>query len=154
MAWSYRKNARHRNPKKNVVRKAVCNKTKRKTKNEMAGWRVHGPEKDRCKQMERQSKESRGLETYCRGGQGPPRAVAPSGGGSCNLIFAMSVFSNFLLADTFQFQKITINPHILAHVNTVCLDDRYPKLNIYISELTLPSYEHIPVAYITMHSMI
>jgi hypothetical protein len=25
------------------------------------------------------SKELRGLEVYCRGGQGPPRAVAPSG---------------------------------------------------------------------------
>jgi hypothetical protein len=31
-AWSYRKNARHRNLKKDVVQKAVCNKTKRKTK--------------------------------------------------------------------------------------------------------------------------
>ena len=81
MAWSYRKNARHRNPKKDVVRKAVCNKTKKKTKNEMVGRRVHGPEKDGCKRMERQSKESRGLEAHCRGGQGPPRAVAPSGGG-------------------------------------------------------------------------
>ena len=37
MAWSYRKNARHRNSKKKDVRKAVCNKTKRKTKNEMVG---------------------------------------------------------------------------------------------------------------------
>jgi len=37
MAWAYRKNARHSNPKKYVVRKAVCNKTKRKTKNEMVG---------------------------------------------------------------------------------------------------------------------
>jgi len=37
MAWSHRKNARHRNSKKDVVRKAVCNKMKRKTKNEMAG---------------------------------------------------------------------------------------------------------------------
>jgi hypothetical protein len=36
MAWSHRKNARHCNSKKDV-RKAVCNKTKRKTKNEMAG---------------------------------------------------------------------------------------------------------------------
>jgi hypothetical protein len=27
--------------------------------------------------MERQSKGSRGLETYCKGGQDPPRAVAP-----------------------------------------------------------------------------
>jgi len=33
--------------------------------------------------MERQSKESRGLEAHCRGGQGPPRAVAPSGGILC-----------------------------------------------------------------------
>ena len=78
LKWSYRKNARHRNPKKDV-RKAVCNKTKRKTKNEMVGRRVHGPEKDGCKRMERQSKESRGLKAHCRGGQGPPRAVAPSG---------------------------------------------------------------------------
>ena len=75
MAWSYRKNVRHRNSKKDV-RKAVCNKTKRKTKNEMAGWRFHGPEKDGDKRMERQSKGSRGLEAYFKGGQGPPRAVA------------------------------------------------------------------------------
>ena len=27
--------------------------------------------------MERQSKGSRGLEAYCKGGQGPPRAVEP-----------------------------------------------------------------------------
>jgi hypothetical protein len=38
MAWSCRKNARHRNSKKkDAVRKAICDKTKRKTKNEMAG---------------------------------------------------------------------------------------------------------------------
>ena len=37
MAWPYRKNARHRNPKKDVVRKAVRNETKRQTKNEMTG---------------------------------------------------------------------------------------------------------------------
>jgi hypothetical protein len=65
------------NSKKDVVRKVVCNKTKRKTKNEMAGRRVHEPEKDGCKRKERQSKESRDLEAYRRGGQGPPRAVAP-----------------------------------------------------------------------------
>jgi len=38
---------------------------------------VHGPEKDGNKRMERQSKGSRDLEAYCKGGQGPPRAVAP-----------------------------------------------------------------------------
>ena len=32
MAWSHRKNARHRNSKKDVVRKSVCNKMKRKPK--------------------------------------------------------------------------------------------------------------------------
>ena len=31
----------------------------------------------------RESKESRGLEAYRRGGQGPPRAVAPSGVETC-----------------------------------------------------------------------
>jgi hypothetical protein len=36
-AWSCRKNATHRNSEKDVVRKAVCNQTKSKTKNEMAG---------------------------------------------------------------------------------------------------------------------
>ena len=37
MAWSHRKNAKHRNHKKDVVWEAVCNKMKGKTKNEMAG---------------------------------------------------------------------------------------------------------------------
>ena len=78
MAWAYRKNARHSSPKKDAVRKAVCNKTKRKTKNEMAGWRFHGPEKDGYIRMERQSKGARDLEAYCSGGQGLPRAVAPT----------------------------------------------------------------------------
>jgi hypothetical protein len=37
MVWADRKNVRHSSTKKDAVRKAVCNKTKRKTKNEMAG---------------------------------------------------------------------------------------------------------------------
>jgi hypothetical protein len=60
MAWAYRKNARHSNPKKDAVRKAVCNETKRKTKNEMAGLRVHGPEKDGCKRTD----NARNRETW------------------------------------------------------------------------------------------
>jgi hypothetical protein len=36
MVWSNRKIAGHSNPQKDL-RKAVCNKTQRKTKNEMAG---------------------------------------------------------------------------------------------------------------------
>jgi hypothetical protein len=63
--------------KKAVVRKAVCNKTKRKTKNEMVGRSVHGPEKDGFKRMERQNKESRALGAYRRGDQSPPSVVAP-----------------------------------------------------------------------------
>jgi hypothetical protein len=78
MAGSYRKNAGYRNPKKDVIRKAVCNKTKRKNKNEVAGRRVQGSEKDGGERMERQSKESRNLAAHCKGGQGLPRAVAPS----------------------------------------------------------------------------
>jgi len=44
--------------------------------------------------MERQSKESRGLEAYCREGQGPPRAVAPSGGGFNVRIIQETVIQN------------------------------------------------------------
>jgi len=44
--------------------------------------------------------------------------------------------------------------YILAHVNIECLDDRYPKLKIYISEMILDSYKYIPVAYATMHTMV
>jgi hypothetical protein len=75
---SYRKNPGYRNPKKDVIWKAVCNKTKRKTKNEMAGRHVQGSEKGGGERMERQNKESRNLEAHCKGGQGPTRAVAPS----------------------------------------------------------------------------
>jgi len=47
-----------------------------------------------------------------------------------------------------------MDPHIIAHVNLKCPDDRYPKLKIYISELILCSYKCIPVAYVTVHCMI
>jgi hypothetical protein len=50
--------------------------------------------------------------------------------------------------------KLTTDPHILAHVNIVGLDDRQPKLKIHVSELILGSYEYIPVASVTMHCMI
>jgi hypothetical protein len=45
----------------------------------------------------------------------------------------------FLLAEPFGLQKINTDPYILTHVNTVRLDDKYPKLKIYISELILGS---------------
>jgi hypothetical protein len=48
MAWSCRKNTRHRNSEKYAAWKAICDKTKRKTKNEITGRRVRGSEKDGC----------------------------------------------------------------------------------------------------------
>jgi hypothetical protein len=60
----------------------------------------------------------------------------------------------FLLADLLWLRKIITDPHILAHVNMECPDDRYPKLDIYISELILDSYEYIPVVYVTVYCMI
>jgi hypothetical protein len=76
-------------------------------------------------------------------------AVAPS-----DLIVRSSVSQTFLLKGPFWLRKITTNHHILAHVNIDCPDDRYPKLNICISEMILDSYAYIPVAYVTMHCMI
>ena len=46
------------------------------------------------------------------------------------------------------FRKTTTNRHILAHVNIYFTDDRSTKLDIYISELILDSYEHMPLAYV------
>ena len=68
----------------------------------------------------------------------------------------------FFLTEPFGLRKITTflrqittDPHILAHVNIVCMDDdRYTELNIYFSELVVDSYQYIPVAYVTVHCMI
>jgi len=49
-------------------------------------------------------------------------------------------------------QKISTDPHILAHIQ--CPDDRYSELKIYISELTSDIYKYISVAYITMYCLI
>jgi hypothetical protein len=43
-----------------------------------------------------------------------------------------------------------MDPHIFAHVNTECPDDKHAKLKIYISEPILDSYKYIPVVYVTM----
>ena len=37
----------------------------------------------------------------------------------------ISVSQTFLLADAFCLRRITTDPHILAHVNTVCSEDKY-----------------------------
>jgi len=60
----------------------------------------------------------------------------------------------FLLADPFWLRKITTYPDILVHVNIERTDDRYKKLQIYISELISDSYEYVPVAYVKMHCVI
>jgi len=64
----------------------------------------------------------------------------------------LPVLPKLFCTDLFWLLKITMDPHILVHVNRVCLDDWHPKLKIYISELIFNSYEFIPVAYI--HSFI
>jgi hypothetical protein len=58
----------------------------------------------------------------------------------------ISVPYTSLLADHFPLRNITTEPYNLAHVNMGCSDDTYPKLKIYISELTLDNCEYIPAA--------
>jgi hypothetical protein len=78
MAWSYRKNAIFPfPPKKKMYGKLYATRRRERPKMMMAGLCVHEPEKDENKRKERQSKGLRGLEAYCKGGQGPPRAVVP-----------------------------------------------------------------------------
>ena len=55
----------------------------------------------------------------------------------------------FCSGHSFWLRKITTD-----HVDMVRADDWYPKLKIYISALILDRYWYIPVAYVTMHSMI
>jgi len=66
----------------------------------------------------------------------------------------VSVSKTFMLADLFWLRKITTDSHILVHVNMECTDSMCPKLQIYISELILYSYEYIPASYVTMHCMV
>ena len=60
------------------------------------------------------------------------------------------VSQTFLLADPFWIRKITTDPHILAHVNTDCPDDGYPKSKMCSSELISYSCEYIPAVYVIM----
>jgi hypothetical protein len=69
-------------------------------------------------------------------------------------IVQIGVFQTFLHADPFCLRKLTTDPHILAHVNIECPDDWYPKLKLRISQLILDTHKYMPVAYVTMHSMI
>ena len=49
-------------------------------------------------------------------------------------------FPNFLVLRPLWIRKTTTNPHVLTHITIECTDNRYPKLNIYISELILVRY--------------
>jgi len=73
----------------------------------------------------------------------------------CNLR-SIAAFSNFFFCSQIPlgFQNITTDPHIFAHVNKECPDDRHPRLKICISEMILDSYEYTPVAQVTMQCMV
>jgi hypothetical protein len=60
--------------------------------------------------------------------------------GPRNVMIQYSLSQTFLLADPFWLRRIITDPHILAHVNTECTDDRYSKLKNYTLELILDSY--------------
>jgi len=60
---------------------------------------------------------------------------------------------HILSRNLFGFRKVSTDTHILAPVIIVSSDDRYPKLDIRISEQILGSYEYITVAYITKHCL-
>jgi len=51
--------------------------------------------------------------------------------GTIPITVQSSAFQTFLLEDPFCLRKITTDPHILAHFNIMCPNDRYPKLKIY-----------------------
>jgi hypothetical protein len=66
----------------------------------------------------------------------------------------LTASKTFLLMDSFWLQNITMDHHILAHINMECLDDRQPKLKIYISEIISDSYKYIPVPNVEINFMI
>jgi hypothetical protein len=70
------------------------------------------------------------------------------------LITCTNISLTFFLAEPFWFRKITTDLHILAHVDTEFLDDRYAKLKMYISEKILDRSKYIPVVCIAMHCMV
>jgi hypothetical protein len=48
-------------------------------------------------------------------------------------------FPNFFARRYLGFDKITADPHFLAHVNIGCPDDRKPELKMYVSERRIQS---------------
>ena len=60
--------------------------------------------------------------------------------GSGNINYARVSQNLFARAPNFGFEKITTDPGVLAHVNTDCPFDRYPKLKMCISELIIHTH--------------
>jgi len=58
---------------------------------------------------------------------------------SQNKLHYINVSQNFLLMDPFWLWKTNTDPYVPAQVNVECLDDRYPELKVYVSELILDS---------------
>jgi hypothetical protein len=52
-----------------------------------------------------------------------------------HLKYSIPDFPSVFARRPFWFRKITTDPHIPAHVNIDCLDGRYPKIIIYVSEM-------------------
>jgi len=50
--------------------------------------------------------------------------------GTMPIIVKSSASQTFLLENPFCLRKLTTDPHILAHFNTGCTNDWYPKLKI------------------------
>ena len=68
-------------------------------------------------------------------------------------ITLLQCFSNVFARGPLLISKITTYFSILAHVKIECPDYRYPKLNIFMSELIVVSGKYIPVANVTMQCM-
>jgi hypothetical protein len=60
--------------------------------------------------------------------------------GTIPIIVRSSASQTFLLEDPLCLRKITTDPHIPAHFNIVCPNDRYPKLKMYNSKLFSDKY--------------
>ena len=59
-----------------------------------------------------------------------------------------------LCSRTLLASKNNLASSLIPHVSTDCPDDRYPKLTVYTSELTLDRYQYIPVPHVTMQCAI
>jgi hypothetical protein len=94
--------------------------------------------------MERQSKGSRGLEAYCKGGQGPPRAVTPpkkkKKGGHCPL------YREFRQLNLFSYSNVWLSSYWYTFV--IC----YAQSGIEIKSLLYCSNSCTSLCFKTLKS--